>query len=160
MDNKFEIKKATEKDLPVIFALIKSLADHVNLSHEISAQAEDLHQYIFGANGFVEVLIGYYEAQAAAILIFYPSFSTFIGKPAIHIEDLYIKDEFRSMGIGTIFFKYLAELALNRGCGKIEWYASAWNEKAIAFYTKMGAEKLEHRKLFRMSADAMKKIVA
>lgn len=159
MNTKLEIKKATEKDLPVIFSFVRSLAEHVNLSQEVTAKAENLHKYIFGTNGFVEVLIGYYDAQAVAMLIFYPSFSTFIGKPAIHIEDFYIKAEFRSMGIGKTFFKYLAELALSRDCGKIEWYAAEWNEKALAFYTKMGAEKLEKRKLFRLSADSMKKLV-
>ena len=159
MNSKFEIKKATEKDLPVIFSLVRSLAEHVNLTDEVSAEAEDLHKYLFGTNGFVEALIGYYETQPVAMLIFYPSFSTFIGKPAIHIEDFYIKAEFRNMGIGTTLFKYLAELALSRDCGKIEWYAAEWNEEALKFYTKMGAEKLEKRKLFRLLVNSMKKLI-
>ncbi|MBT4091390.1 MAG: GNAT family N-acetyltransferase [Deltaproteobacteria bacterium] len=159
MRTKLEIRQATEKDLPTIFSLVKSLAEHVNLTHEISASAEDFRECIFGTNGFVEALIGYFEAQPVAMLIFYPSFSTFIGKPAIHIEDFYIKSEFRGMGIGKTIFKYLANLALSRDCGKIEWYAAEWNEKALEFYSKMGAEKLDKRKLFRLSAESMQSLV-
>ena len=160
MNPKLKITKATEEDSPIIYSLVKSLAEHVNLSHELSASAEDLKKYLFGSDGFVEVLIGSYESQPVAMIIFYPSFSTFIGKPALHIEDFYIKAAFRGMGIGKALFTYLADLALSRDCGKIEWYAAEWNQKALEFYAKMGAEKLEKRKLFRLSADAMQKLVA
>ena len=159
MNSKLEIKQATEGDLSVIYSLIKSLAKHVDLSHELTAKEENLRKYLFGSAGFVEVLIGYYDSQPVAMIIFYPSFSTFIGKPAIHIEDFYIKSDFRGMGLGTAIFKFLANLALSRNCGKIEWYAAEWNEGALEFYTKMGAQKLERRKLFRLTADMMRNLV-
>jgi len=158
MNTSLEIKHATKDDLPIIYSFIKDLADHVNLSHEVAASAEDLEKHIFDKAGFVEVLIGYYESQPVSFIIFYPSFSTFIGKPGIHIEDFYIKPEFRGIGIGKAIFKYLSDLALSRNCGKIEWYATEWNENALRFYEKMGAQKLDKRKLFRLSVESMKSL--
>lgn len=158
MNAKLEIKHATEDDLQIIFSFIQNLADHVNLSHEVTANAQDLKKYIFDQDGFVEVLIGYYESQPVSLIIFYPSFSTFIGKPGIHIEDFYIKPEFRGIGIGKEIFKYLSNLALSRNCGKIEWYAAEWNETALRFYKKMGAQKLDKRKLFRLTVESMQSL--
>lgn len=158
MNTKLEIKHATKDDLQIIYSFIKGLADHVNLSHEVTASADDLKKYIFDQDGFVEVLIGYYESQPVSFIIFYPSFSTFIGKPGIHIEDFYIKSEFRGIGIGKEIFKYLSNLALSRNCGKIEWYAAEWNENALRFYKKMGAQKLDKRKLFRLTVESMQSL--
>ena len=159
MNTRFEIKHATKDDLPIIYSFIKGLADHVNLSHEVTANPEDLQKYIFEKDGFVEVLIGYYESQPVSFIIFYSSFSTFIGKPGIHIEDFFIKPEFRGKGLGKTIFKYLSTLALSRNCGKIEWYAAEWNENALKFYEKMGAQKLDKRKLFRLPVESMQSLV-
>ncbi|MBN2718111.1 MAG: GNAT family N-acetyltransferase [Deltaproteobacteria bacterium] len=160
MHQKFEIRLATETDLPTIFSLVKSLADHVGLSHEITATEDDLGNHLFGDARYVDVLIGYVESSPVAMIIFYPGFSTFMGKPSLHIEDFYIRPEFRGCGLGTAIFKYLVKIADSRGCGKIEWYATEWNEGAIRFYQKMGACKLNERKLFRLSADAMRALMA
>lgn len=155
MNNKLVIKQATKDDLKIVFNFVKSLADHVNLSGEVTATEEDFQKYLFDENSFVEVLIGYYENRPVSFIIFYPCFSTFIGKPGIHIEDFYIMPKFRGKGIGRAIFTYLANIALSRNCGKIEWYAAEWNGNAIEFYKKMGAQKLDKRKLFRLTGEAM-----
>lgn len=154
-----KIIPATEADVPLIFSFIKSLADHVNLSHEVVASEQDIRASLFSPGSYVEVLIGYQAEQPVSFVIFYPSFSTFLGRPGLHIEDFYIKPECRGMGLGKAMFSHLAELALQRNCGKIDWYAAEWNENAIAFYTSMGAEKLDKRKLFRLTDDAMQQLV-
>lgn len=159
MNPEFEIKKATEEDLSTVFSLVKGLAEHVNLTHEMSANEEDFKKYLFERKSSVEVLIGYLSSKPAALIIFYPFFSTFVGKPAIHIEDFYIQPEFRGMGLGTEIFKHMAKLALSRNFGKIEWYAAEWNENALRFYEKMGAEKLDKRKLHRLSTESMNNLL-
>lgn len=159
MNPEFEIKQATKEDLSIVFSLVKGLAEHVNLSHEMSANEEDFQKYLFESRSSVEVLIGYFSSKPVALIIFYPFFSTFVGKLAIHIEDFYIQPEFRGRGLGTEIFKHMAKLALSRNCGKIEWYAAEWNEKTLRFYEKMGAKKLDKRKLHRLSTESMNNLL-
>lgn len=107
---KLTIRKAAKKDIDVICDMIASLAGYVGLKGEVTAAEDDLQRYLFGPDGFIEVFIGYFAEEPVAMLICYPSFSTFIGKPAIHIEDFYIKPEYRNRGVGRNFLNFSLSL--------------------------------------------------
>jgi GNAT superfamily N-acetyltransferase len=155
MNNKFEIIPATKKEIPVILSFIKSLAQHVALSHEVVATEKDLEDTLFNSNSDIDVAIGYYEQVPVSFVLFFPNYSTFLAKPGIYVEDLYIKPEYRGRGLGKAIFSYLAKLAIERNCGKIEWNAVAWNDSAIDFYDNIGAVVLEGRKVFRLAGDPL-----
>ncbi len=155
MNHDLKIIPAEKKDIPLIFSFIKGLADHVDLSHEVVVTEKELNDTLFTKDSHVEVLIGYYSGEPAAFVLFFPNYSTFLGKPGLYIEDLYIKPGFRGMGIGKAIFRYLANLAIDRGYGKMDWYAAEWNESAIGFYDSLGAKPLDRRKVYRLKGEAL-----
>ena len=131
------IRPGTEADVPLILAFIKELAEYEKLSHEVAATEESLRRHVFG-NGHAEVLIA--EAtEPAGFALFFHNFSTFLGRPGIHLEDLYVRPEFRGQGVGKRLLKELARLALERDCGRLEWAVLDWNTPSIAFYDSLGA---------------------
>jgi GNAT superfamily N-acetyltransferase len=117
-----EIRPATERDVPLILSLIRELAEYERLSHEIVATEEILRDSLFGERPAAEVLLGYVGDDPAAFALFFHSFSTFLGRPGIYLEDLYVRPEFRGAGVGRVFLRHLARLAKDRGCGRPEWW--------------------------------------
>ena len=130
-----EIRGATEDDVPLILSLIKELAEYERLSHEVA-----------------EVLIGDHGGEPAGFALFFHSFSTFLGKPGIYLEDLYVRPDFRGAGIGRAL---LVHLARERGCGRLEWAVLDWNEPAIGFYERIGASPVGGWTIYRVAGEAL-----
>jgi len=157
-DTNLKIKKAKIKDVPLIFSLIKELAEFEKLTHLVVASEKDLSTNLFGPKKFAEVLLAYYQNQPAGMALFFHNFSTFEGKPGIYLEDLYVKPEFRGKGIGKSLLLQLIKIADKRNCGRVEWAVLDWNQPAIDFYSKLGAESMDSWKIFRLTSDKIKKI--
>ena len=149
------IRPATEADVPLILTFIRELADYERLSHEVAATEEALRDSLFGERRFAEVLIGYRDGRPAGFALFFHSFSTFLGKPGMYLEDLYVRPEFRGAGIGRALLVHLARLARERGCGRLEWSVLDWNEPAIGFYKGIGASPVGGWTLYRVTGEAL-----
>jgi GNAT superfamily N-acetyltransferase len=138
----FCLKQAVIEDIPLILNFIKELAEYENLVHEVTATEELLMESLFSGNKTAEVIIGYYKNEAVSFALFFHNFSTFIGRPGIYLEDLYVKPSARRKGFGRIILSYLGYLAKQRGCGRLEWWCLDSNAPALKFYKSLGAEPM------------------
>jgi GNAT superfamily N-acetyltransferase len=154
----FDIKQATIDDMPLILAFIRELADYEHLSHEVVATEKSLRDAHFGARPAAEVIIGYHEGEAIGFALFFHNFSTFLGMPGIYLEDLYVRSLSRGKGMGSALLKYLARLARERKCGRLEWAVLDWNEPAIKFYENIGAEPMNEWTTFRLTGSALARL--
>jgi GNAT superfamily N-acetyltransferase len=155
-----EIRWAVEGDVPLIRSLIAELGDFERLSHEVVVSDELLRQHLFGRQRYAEVLIASWDGEPAGFALFFHNFSTFVGKPGIYLEDLFVREPLRGRGIGGALLRELAKLALERGCGRLEWSVLNWNESAIGFYRKLGAVPKADWTIYRVSGDALEKLGA
>ena len=153
-----KLRFATEEDVPVIFNFIKSLAEYEKLSRDVSADEERLRKTLFGEKKFAEVIIADYKNSPAGFALFFHNYSTFLGKPGIYLEDLFILPHLRGNGIGKILLSYLGKLAVERNCGRIEWAVLDWNEPSIKFYKSLGAKPMDEWTIFRVTGDAIKNL--
>jgi GNAT superfamily N-acetyltransferase len=149
---------AKEEDVPLILSLIKGIAEYEKLLHEVVATEEILRNSLFGKTRFAEVLIAYYKNEAVGFALFFHNFSTFLGKPGIYLEDLFVNPEMRGKGIGKILLSYLGKIAIERDCGRVEWSVLDWNEPAIKFYKNLGAKPMDEWTVFRVTGDSIKKL--
>ncbi len=149
------IRAASEGDVPLILSFIKELAEYERLSHEVVANEEDLREHLFGKHPVAEVLIAEGGGRPAGFALFFHSFSTFLGRPGIYLEDLYVRPEFRGKGIGRALLVHLARLAKERGCGRLEWSVLDWNEPAIGFYRGIGASPVGGWTVYRVTGEAL-----
>jgi GNAT superfamily N-acetyltransferase len=156
----FEVRFATEEDVPLILALIRELAEYEKLPHEVVATEDRLRTSLFAERPAAEVLIGEMEGRPAAFALFFHNFSTFLGKPGIYLEDLFVRPEFRGRGLGKAMLVYLAGLAKERDCGRLEWWVLDWNQQAIRFYEKLGARAMDDWTVYRVSGDALERLCA
>jgi GNAT superfamily N-acetyltransferase len=150
-----EIRPATEDDVPIILSLIRELAEYERLSHEVVATEGLLRESLFGERRGAEVLIACCKGAPAGFALFFHSFSTFLGRPGIYLEDLYVKPEFRGRGIGRALLTHLARLAEERGCGRLEWAVLDWNEPAIKLYKSIGAVPMDEWTVYRVTGEAL-----
>lgn len=150
------IRAAHPDDIPLILALIHELADYEKLSDQVVADPAQLHEHLFGPRPFAEVLIGEVDGQAAGFALFFHNYSTFLGKPGIYLEDLYVRPSARGAGLGKALLGSLANLAVERGCGRLEWSVLDWNEPAIGFYQSLGARALDDWTQFRLTGAALR----
>jgi GNAT superfamily N-acetyltransferase len=155
-----EIRSATEDDVPLILTLINELADYERLSHEVVATEEALRDSLFGERRVAEALLGYLEDDPAGFALFFHNFSTFLGKPGIYLEDLYVRPEFRGAGVGLALLVHLAKLAKERNCGRLEWSVLDWNEPAIGFYRGIGASPVSGWTVYRVTGEALEELAA
>ena len=155
-----EIRVATEADVPEILRFIKELAEFERLSHEVSATEETLRETLFGERRVAEVLIGHQEGEPVGFAFFFHNFSTFLGKPGIYLEDLFVRPKFRGAGIGRALLVHLAKLARERDCGRLEWSVLDWNEPAIGFYETLGAVPMDEWTVYRLTGDALEELAA
>jgi len=156
----FRIERATERDVPLILRLIKALAAYERLSGEVVATEEGLRDTLFGVRPWAEVVIGYVADEPAGFALFFHTYSTFVGKPGLYLEDLFVVPQFRGRGCGKALIAHLAKLAVERECGRFEWSVLDWNEPAIAFYKKLGARPMDEWTIFRVTGDALTRLAA
>lgn len=154
----FEIKPATLNDVPLILHFIKELAEYEKLLDEVTATEEILKESLFGEKSSAEVLIGYLDHQPVSIAIFFHNFSTFLGRPGIYLEDLFVRPSARGKGVGKKMLVHLAKLAKERQCGRLEWWVLDWNEPAIEFYKSLGAKPMDEWTVFRVTGPALEKL--
>lgn len=145
------IRPATPEDIPALYGLICELADYEKLTHEMKAGEEDIRSALFGKTATAEAIMAEVAAEPIGFALFFHNFSTFAGRRGLYLEDLYVKPEFRRRGYGRLMLRYLARLALDRGCGRFEWMALNWNKPAIAAYEKIGSVPMREWTVFRLS---------
>lgn len=151
------IRLATPGDVPLVLKLIKELAEFEHLSHEVTATEPLLQQHLFGARPYAEVLLAYVKEEPAGFALYFHNYSTFLAKPGVYLEDLYVRDHFRARGVGTALLTAVGKLALERGCGRYEWSVLNWNRRAIDFYEKMGARPLSEWTVYRVTGAALQR---
>jgi GNAT superfamily N-acetyltransferase len=158
-DNDIYIREAAPKDVPLILSLIKEIAEYEKLRHLVVATEDDIRENLFGSRKYAEVLIAEYDNEPAGQALFFHNFSTFVGRPGIYLEDLFVRPKFRGKGIGKALLLRLIELAKKRNCGRVEWCVLDWNEPAIRFYKKLGAVPMDGWTIFRVSEDKFEEII-
>ncbi len=155
----FIIRPATEADVPLILALIRELAEFERLLHEVVADEAGLREQLFGARPAAEVLLAFEaDGEPMGFALFFQNFSTFLGRPGIYLEDLYVRPDKRGRGLGRELLVRLGRLAVERNCGRLEWAVLDWNENAIGFYKNMGARILEDWRICRVAGEALEEL--
>lgn len=152
------IREATQSDVPLILEFIRELAHYEKLAHEVAATEDVLRESLFGNQKVAEVILGYYQNEPVSFALFFHNFSTFIGRPGIYLEDLYVKTEMRGRGFGRTMLAYLAHLARERKCGRFEWWVLDWNKPAIKLYRSIGAIPMSDWTVQRLEGDALEKL--
>jgi len=157
IDSRTVIRFAEENDAPVILAFIKELADYEGMLEKVTATEELLLQTIF-RDKRAEVLICEYDDEPVGFALFFHNFSTFLGKPGLYLEDIYVIPEMRNHGVGKKMISVLAKIALERDCGRLEWWCLDWNRKSIDFYLGLGAEAMNDWTVYRVSGQKLMEI--
>jgi GNAT superfamily N-acetyltransferase len=151
----FTIRPAVAADVPLILEFIKGLAEYEKLTHEVTATEGLLRETLFGPRQVAEVILGEYRGEPVGFALFFHNYSTFLGRPGIYLEDLFVKPEMRGRGFGKVLLTYLAKLATERKCGRVEWAVLDWNEPAIRFYKKLGAVAMDDWTVNRLTGPAL-----
>ncbi len=151
----FIICPATREDCPTILAFIKQLAEYEKLAHEVVATEEKLQASLFGEHPSAEVIIAEYQNSPVGFALFFTNYSTFLAKPGIYLEDLYVHVDMRGRGFGKKLLAYLARLAVERDCGRLEWSVLDWNQPAKDFYRSLDAEPMDDWTVNRLSGDSL-----
>ena len=152
------IRPAVPADVPTIAHLIRALAEYEKLSHEVVLDEQSLHEHLFGERPYAEVLLAQEAAEVVGFALFFHNYSTFVGKPGIYLEDLFIQPAHRDQGYGKALLIELAKIAVDRGCGRLEWSALDWNEPAIGFYRRLGARAMDEWTTFRLTGTALESL--
>lgn len=156
----FTIRKAIEGDVALILSFIRELAEYERMLDEVIATEDDLRASLFGERQVSEVIIGEWQNDPVAFALYFHNYSTFLGRPGLYLEDLYVKPEMRGVGIGKVILSYLAYLAKKRGCGRLEWWVLDWNEPAVKFYRSIGAVPMDEWTVQRMTGKALERLAA
>lgn len=149
-----DIRPATRDDVPILFDLIGALAEYEQLSDQVVGSVAELEKHLCD-RGYVEALIAQWEGKPVGFALFFHNYSTFRTQPGLYLEDLFVRPEYRRQGIGSALLKTLAKIALERGCGRFEWAVLDWNQPAIAFYQRMGADVLPDWRICRVTGSAL-----
>lgn len=152
------IVAATDRDVAIILRFIQGLADYEKLSHQVEATEDLLRETLFGARRVAEVLIAYLGNEPAGFALFFHNFSTFLGRPGIYLEDLFVEPAHRGKGIGKALLIEIAKIAKERRCGRLEWSVLDWNQPAIDFYRGLGAIPLNDWTMFRVTGEVLDRL--
>jgi len=153
-----EIRFAEADDVPTILEFVKELAEYEKLSHQVVGDEDQLRATLFGERPAAEVVIAELGGAPAGFALFFHNYSTFLARPGLYLEDLYVRPQMRGKGIGKRLLCRLAEIAVERGCGRFEWSVLDWNEPAIRFYEKLGARAMDGWTIFRVTGDALDRL--
>lgn len=151
MPGTLSIRFATPADAGLILEFIKALADYEKLSHEVSATVDDIHASLFGEPAYAECLLAFDNEEALGFALFFNNYSTFLGKPGLYLEDLFVSPAARGRGVGKLLLQRLAAITLERGLGRMEWAVLDWNKPAIDFYESLDAEAMDDWTVYRLA---------
>jgi GNAT superfamily N-acetyltransferase len=151
----YHIRSANPDDVEEIFALIEALAEYEKLSHLVTGNPEALREHLFGTRPYAEAILAQWQDKIVGFALFFANYSTFLTKPGIYVEDVFILPEYRRKGIGKAIFTYISQLAVARDIGRLEWSVLDWNQSAIAFYQEMGATVLPDWRICRLTDKAL-----
>lgn len=152
------IREATRRDVPVLLELIRGLAEYEKLTDICVADEQGIEDILFGEGVRAEALLAEYEGQPVGFALFFHNFSTFLAKRGIYIEDIYVRPDMRANGIGKALLLHVVRLANERECGRVEWSCLNWNEPAIGFYKRMGAQQMDEWSIFRLTGEALERL--
>ena len=152
------LRYAGEDDIQLIFQFIKDLAEYEKMADEVVATEFQLKEHLFGDHSYAEVILAFYDDSPAGFALFFHNFSTFLGRPGLYLEDLFVKPKYRGKGIGTSLLSYLAKVAVERNCGRLEWAVLDWNTPSIEFYKSLNAKPLDDWTTFRLTGDSLDKL--
>ena len=147
-------------DVPLILRFIHALAEYERLAHEVEATEEALRETLFGSRSYAEVVFAIEDGVEVGFALFFHNYSTFLARPGLYLEDLFVLPESRGQGVGKGLLKRLAEIALERGCGRFEWWVLDWNAPSIEFYRRQGAVAMDEWTVFRVAGDALGRLAA
>jgi GNAT superfamily N-acetyltransferase len=160
MNRGLSVRAAEEHEVALVLGFIRELAQFEHLEHEVVATEDELRQALFGRRPFAEVVFACIDGEPVGFALYFHSFSTFLGRPGLYLEDLFVRPAQRGRGVGRHLLCWLARLALERGCGRLEWAVLDWNEAAIGFYRKLGAELKDEWKACRVTGAALEALAA
>jgi GNAT superfamily N-acetyltransferase len=152
------IVQATDADVADIHALIRALAEYERLTHQLVSTEADLRRDLFGPRPYAEVILAKTSADTVGFALFFHNYSTFLGRPGLYLEDLFVLPASRGQGIGRALLAGLARMAVERGCGRLEWSVLDWNEPAIGFYRRMGADVMDEWRICRLTGAALAQV--
>lgn len=150
-----QIRSATPADVPAILGLIRELAEYEKLLDMVVADESAIHRALFGERRYAEALVAIVGGEAVGFALFFHNFSTFLGKPGMYLEDLFVKPAFRGRGLGKALLTHVARIAVERNCGRMEWSVLNWNEPSIRFYESLGAKPLADWTQYRLTGEAL-----
>ena len=153
-------RPGTVEDVPLILEFIRHLAEYERLAHEVSATEEGLRKTLFGERKVAEVVFALLDGKEVAFALFFHNYSTFLAKPGLYLEDLFVLPEYRGQGVGKAMLRHLAGVALERGCGRFEWWVLDWNEPSIEFYRRQGAVAMDEWTVFRVTGEALERLAS
>jgi GNAT superfamily N-acetyltransferase len=154
------IRAAAPSDVPVLLALIRELAAYERLEHEVEAREDDLHAHLFGDPRRAEALVLEDAGDIAGFALFFHNYSTFLARPGVYLEDVFVRPAHRRKGHGRSLLCAVARIAVERGCGRFEWSVLDWNAPAIAFYQSLGARAMDEWTVFRVTGEALERLAA
>ena len=151
---------AAADDVALLLRLIRALAEYERMSDQVVATEADLHDALFGARPVAEAVIASVGAEPVGFALWFYNYSTFLGRPGLYLEDLFVLPDWRGRGIGRALLQHLARVAVERGCGRMEWSVLDWNEPAIGFYRRLGAQAMNEWTVYRLTGDALARLAA
>ena len=158
MNPQFTIRPAQPEDVSTLFQLIQALAEYEKLADQVTGSAEQLRSHLFGAQSCIEAIVADCEGESIGFALFFTNYSTFLTKPGLYLEDLFVLPTYRSCGIGKALLSELAKLARSRDCGRLEWSVLDWNEPAIGFYQRIGATVMPDWRICRVTGEAIDRL--
>ena len=158
MSDAITVRPAAEHEVPVILQFIRDLAVYEHLEHEVVATEESLRETLFGSRPYAEVVFACSGAEPVGFALFFHNYSTFLGRPGIYLEDLFVRPQARGRGVGQRLLAWLAATAISRKCGRLEWSVLDWNEPSIRFYRNLGAVAMDEWTTFRVTGPALTRL--
>ncbi len=149
------IRPAREDEVPLVLQFVRELAEYEHLLHEAVATEENVRRHLFGPRRYAEVVFACLDGEPVGFALFFHNYSTFLGKPGIYLEDLFVRPTVRGKGLGKALLTWLAAEAVRRDCGRLEWAVLDWNEPSIRFYESLGAKRMSEWQIFRLTGEAL-----